>query len=40
MEIEGDSIDNDNNGYIDDIHGWNVGKKTAERLPGGSHGTR
>jgi len=22
-EIEGDGIDNDNNGYIDDFHGWN-----------------
>lgn len=22
-EIEGDGIDNDNNGYIDDVHGWN-----------------
>ena len=22
-EIDGDGIDNDNNGYVDDIHGWN-----------------
>ena len=39
MEIEGDSIDNDNNGYIDDIHGWNVGKNSGEITSGGSHGT-
>ncbi len=24
-EIPGDGIDNDSNGYIDDIHGWNLG---------------
>ena len=27
-EIPGDGIDNDSNGYIDDINGWNFGKNT------------
>jgi subtilisin family serine protease len=25
-EIAGDGIDNDNNGYVDDLHGWNFGR--------------
>ena len=32
-EIAGNGIDDDNNGYIDDIHGWNfLGKATQENL--------
>lgn len=32
-EIAGNGIDDDNNGYIDDIHGWNfLGDITKERL--------
>lgn len=29
-EIDGDGLDNDENGYIDDIHGWNVIDGTPE----------
>ena len=32
-EIAGDGIDNDNNGYIDDIHGWNfIGNSKGENV--------
>ena len=32
-EIPGNGIDDDNNGYIDDIHGWNfLGNKNGENL--------
>ncbi len=32
-EIAGDGIDNDNNGYIDDIHGWNfLGNAKGENV--------
>ena len=32
-EIEGNAIDDDNNGYVDDIHGWNfIGGKNGESL--------
>lgn len=38
-EIPNDGIDNDNNGYIDDIHGWNFANNSDEiDLPVG-HGT-
>ena len=30
FEIEKDGIDNDGNGYIDDIHGWNFEKDTCD----------
>ena len=30
LEIPGDKIDNDGNGYIDDIHGWNFEKDTCK----------
>jgi subtilisin family serine protease len=35
-EIAGDGIDNDANGYIDDINGWNfgIGQNNANVLPG------
>ena len=29
-EIDGDSIDNDGNGYIDDIHGWDFNLRSPE----------
>ena len=32
-EISGDGIDNDSNGYIDDIHGWNFELGTADPSP-------
>lgn len=45
-EIAGDGIDNDGNGYIDDIHGWNfgIGQNNNNVMPGTSdpgqnHGT-
>lgn len=47
-EIAGDGIDNDNNGYIDDVNGWDFVSNTADPLPkkdpgyseeGLSHGT-
>lgn len=32
-EIDGNEIDDDNNGYIDDVHGWNyVGRKDGSSL--------
>lgn len=37
-EIRGDSIDNDNNGYIDDYRGWYV-PAANDTIPNGSHGT-
>lgn len=39
LEIAGDGIDNDNNGYVDDIHGWSVGTQNGEIETDGSHGT-
>ena len=40
-EIAGDNIDNDGNGWIDDIHGWNFVFDTNQTEPQGSdaHGT-
>lgn len=32
-EIAGNGIDDDNNGYIDDIHGWNFQDQTSSTLP-------
>ena len=37
-EIPGNGIDDDNNGYIDDINGWNAYDSTGS-LPIASHGT-
>lgn len=37
-EIPGDSIDNDGNGYIDDVNGWHVLNEN-DVIPNGSHGT-
>ncbi|WP_245586441.1 S8 family peptidase [Olivibacter sitiensis] len=32
-EVQPDNIDNDDNGYIDDIHGWNfIGNKSGENV--------
>lgn len=43
FEVPGDKIDNDENGYIDDIHGWNCEKDTDKISWGGlgesTHGT-
>lgn len=37
-EIPGNGIDDDNNGYIDDINGWNAYNSTAN-IPKNMHGT-
>jgi subtilisin family serine protease len=37
-EIPGNKIDDDNNGYIDDVNGWNAFKSTGE-IPKAEHGT-
>lgn len=43
FEIKGDKIDNDGNGYIDDIHGWNFALDTLhinwDALGQSTHGT-
>ncbi len=38
-EIDGNGIDDDNNGYIDDVDGWNV-QSLDDAVGAGSHGTR
>ena len=38
-EIPGNNIDDDGNGYIDDIHGWDFCNKDNDPMDGDSHGT-
>lgn len=38
-EIPGDGIDNDKNGYIDDVFGWNTQNNSGDVNIGGGHGT-
>ena len=38
-EIPGDGIDNDGNGYIDDVYGWNANKDNGNPMDGNAHGT-
>lgn len=38
-EIDGDGIDNDGNGYVDDVHGWNFGGDDADLTDTVGHGT-
>lgn len=38
-EIPGNGIDDDNNGYIDDIHGWNYISDSNDVMDGHGHGT-
>lgn len=38
-EIPGNNIDDDNNGYIDDIYGWNFNTATADPMDDHGHGT-
>jgi subtilisin family serine protease len=38
-EIPGDGIDNDNNGVIDDVHGYNAAAKNGNPLDDNDHGT-
>ena len=37
-EIAGNGIDDDDNGYIDDIHGWNAYSSNGS-IPSDGHGT-
>lgn len=38
-EIAGNNIDDDNNGYIDDVHGWDFVLNSNSMSPHGPHGT-
>ena len=38
-EIAGDGIDNDRNGFIDDIHGWDFYNNDSQPLDDNGHGT-
>lgn len=38
-EIAGNGIDDDANGFIDDVRGWDFASNDNAPLPGGSHGT-
>lgn len=38
-EIAGNGIDDDQNGYIDDVRGWNAFKDNGDPMDGNSHGT-
>ena len=38
-EIANNGIDDDGNGYIDDIHGWNAHGKNGNPMDGNAHGT-
>lgn len=38
-EIPGNNIDDDGNGYIDDVHGWNFNSGTSNPVDDNGHGT-
>ena len=38
-ELPNNSIDDDNNGYIDDVHGWNFDKNNSDPKDDSGHGT-
>ena len=38
-EIAGDGIDNDGDGYVDDVHGWNFVANSAKPADDNGHGT-
>jgi subtilisin family serine protease/subtilisin-like proprotein convertase family protein len=38
-EIVGDGVDNDGNGYVDDIHGWNTITESGDPMDDHWHGT-
>jgi thermitase len=38
-EIPGNGIDDDSNGYVDDIHGWNAASDHGDPMDGNDHGT-
>lgn len=39
-EIAGNNIDDDNNGFIDDIHGWDFANNDGDPMDDDGHGTR
>lgn len=39
LEVPGDGIDNDGNGYVDDVHGGNAIERNGNITDGGEHGT-
>ncbi len=39
-EIAGNGIDDDNNGFVDDVHGWNFVGKSADVADDNGHGTQ
>ena len=38
-EVAGDGVDNDKNGYIDDVYGWNAAVDSGNPFDGHGHGT-
>ena len=38
-EVAGDRIDNDGNGYVDDVHGWDFANNDADPFDDEGHGT-
>ena len=38
-EIPGNGIDDDGNGYVDDVHGWNFATNTNDPMDDNGHGT-
>lgn len=38
-EIPGNGIDDDGNGYVDDVHGWNAEGDNGNPMDGNAHGT-
>ena len=38
-EIPGNDVDDDHNGYIDDVYGWNFVTDTPDPLDDNGHGT-
>lgn len=38
-EISGNGLDDDGNGYVDDVYGWNAEKDNGNPMDGNSHGT-
>lgn len=39
-EVDGNGIDDDGNGYVDDVLGWNPGTNSDQGVHSGSHGTQ
>lgn len=39
VEIPGNGIDDDRNGYVDDYHGWDFNRRSGNPMDRGSHGT-